>query len=107
VYIIPFQVSETEYSVFLVLNDGNIDRIKAYDPAEFAPEKVGKEFYPFKLKNIVVGYCTDEEERELKTLRDYRAVQTFLRRLSRGFKYKPESGDSDEPYQSQIPKDPK
>lgn len=51
---IPFQVSDTHYSVVLVLQDDNIERIKSCDPAVFESGKVLVE--PFKsLKLCVQG----------------------------------------------------
>jgi hypothetical protein len=35
-YGVPFAISDTEYSIFLILLDENIDRIKAYGPASFS-----------------------------------------------------------------------
>ena len=94
---IPFQESPTEFSVFVCLKDENIDRIKSYDPAEISADKFGP-YSKLRLKTVIVGYVTDDEERQLLRA-DKRDIPQLLKQLSRGFKFKPEHGDMDGPYQ--------
>ena len=37
---IPVRLNETEYVLFIALQDANIERIKQYDPVEVVPEKL-------------------------------------------------------------------
>jgi hypothetical protein len=94
---IAFQVSPTEFNVFVCLKDDNLARIRAYDPAEIDAAK----FLPYaslKMRTVIVGYATDAEEAELQHA-PQKDVPGLLEKLSRGFAFKPESGDSDLPYE--------
>ncbi|TAL03527.1 MAG: hypothetical protein EPO08_03915 [Rhodospirillaceae bacterium] len=96
--MIPFQVSATEYSVFVCLQDENIERMRQYDPAEVTLNKIG---FPGKLKDVIIGYGTDEDfERISRALNSGTDVRAVLRTLSRGFRYRPDQGDHDGPYLS-------
>lgn len=97
-YTIPFQVSPTEFSVFVVMRDENIDRIKAYDPAEVRSEKFGLPWVHLKLKDVIIGYCTAEEEVEIKAITSPEQTVEMLKKLSRGWAYRPEAGDHDLDY---------
>lgn len=93
---IPFQVSETEYSIFVVLENDNLDRLKAYDPAEIVLTKFPPAWQALKLKVVVIGYATPEEAARLQDPKaDTRAL---LRQLCRGFAFRPDRGDTNARY---------
>jgi hypothetical protein len=107
---IPFQVSATEYSVYIGLGDDNIERVRQYDPAEVVLSQLGEPFQRLKLKDIVVGYCSEDDFKKVQEI--YHAEPTnagmkkALRYLTRGYKFRPEFGDHDGPPLS-IKIDPK
>jgi hypothetical protein len=65
---IPFQVSATEYSVYIGLGDDNIERVRQYDPAEVVLSQLGEPFQRLKLKDIVVGYCSEDDFKKVGDL---------------------------------------
>lgn len=94
-FVIPFQVNATEYSIFVALQDDSLARMKEYDPAEVNLNKLG--FEKLKLKDVIIGYATDADFQECMKLANGGDVRILLRRLSRGFLFRPEAGDYDGP----------
>ena len=92
--VVPFQVSAAAYSIFVVLEDENIERIKAYDPAEVTTSKMAG-FADLHLDTVIVGYASGAEIAELTAITDPRELPAFLRKLSRGFRFRPDRGDYD------------
>lgn len=39
--VIPFATSQTDFNVFVALEQDNIARMQAYDPAQIEPRKMG------------------------------------------------------------------
>jgi hypothetical protein len=103
-YVIPFQLNASQYSVFIVLQEENLERIRQYDPAEVSLAKVHElqpqRFEGLKLKDVLIGYGTDADVREALHLLATGAVRQGLQLLSRGFRYRPDAGDHDGPYKS-------
>jgi len=93
--VIPVGVDQKSYSLFVILEDSNIDRIKKYDPAEVTVDKIGSSWSTLKIKDVVIMYASQEEVMEISQSRNPIAL---LRKLSRGFVYRPELGDNDDPY---------
>jgi hypothetical protein len=96
--VIPFALSDREYSIFVLLGPENLDRIKAYDPAEVSiPKMAASETTRGRtLRDVIIGYATDAEAAAI--LKPGADVGAVLRHLSRGFRYRPDRGDSDDPY---------
>src|SRR5262245_19621931 len=99
---IPLRINPQEYLLFIALQDANIERIKAYDPAEVVPAKFGGEWKNLKLKEIHITYATADDERMITALCKEGKVKEALQHLCRGFKYKPTMGDHDGMYGSAI-----
>jgi hypothetical protein len=97
--VLPFQLNSAEYSMFVILEDDNIERIKAYDPAEVNVPKMG-DWTRLKLRDVIITYATPQEVAEFTKLCTQDKALEAMRLLSRGFKYKPEAGDHDRPYTS-------
>jgi len=98
---IPLRISETEYSIFLVLGDDNLERIRAYDPAELSVPKVvaqNPRIARLTLKDVVICYATLAENEELIRLAGEAKFVEALRKLTRGFRYRPKEGDHDGAY---------
>lgn len=96
--IIPFRCSETEYTLLIVMQDGNIERLKSYDPAEVPMDQMPTELTEgLKLRNVVLAYATREEVQKIVTDTQLGMPLTgILKMLSRGWKYRPECGDDKE-----------
>lgn len=94
--VIPFAIGATEYSVFIVLQDENIERIKDYDPAEVPNvSRLPSELQELRLKDVLVGYATDEDVAFIERCAREGRPADGLRHLSRGFRYRPDHGDHD------------
>jgi hypothetical protein len=96
--ILPFAVGPGMCSIFVLLGDENIERIKEYDPAEVTLNKLPEPWVHMKVKDVVIGYATDAESLELVSCRDSESRQEALKRLMRGWKFRPDKGDNDDPY---------
>jgi len=96
--VIPIQSSQNEFDIFVVLEDLNIERIKAYDPAELRVGALPPIWQRLKVKTITLLYATKEEVEDLKATNDEKALTSVLSHLSRGFQYRPDKGDYDGPY---------
>lgn len=97
---IPLQVNPAQYDLFIILEDENIERIKKYDPAEVVGKNLPPQWSSTKIRNIMILYANAEEVKRLALITDTNDAVNQLKELSRGWKYKPEEGDNDEPYQS-------
>ena len=99
---IPVRLNETEYVLFIALQDANIERIKQYDPAEVVLEKLGGDWAKLALKQIHITYATEEDERTITELFREGNVRDAVRFMRRGFKYQPTMGDHDGTYDSAL-----
>ena len=97
---LPLQVSMTHYDLFLILEDDNLERIKAYDPAEVALRRLPPAWHKLTVRNIQLCYATAEELKLLMGATNIVEVVKRLKVLSRGWQFKPEQGDSDASYQT-------
>jgi len=95
--VIPWQVDATHYSVMIVLQDGNIDRMRAYDPVEIPLSMMGPTFAGLELRDVTVTYATDADLREVERLAQQGEIRDALRYLTRGFRFRPDRGDHDGP----------
>lgn len=97
---IPFELGGGEFSVFVVLEAENLDRMKANDPAQINVWKMGEPYTRLHLRDVIIASPTAEDV--AKALQMARAGQTrkAFEFLSRGFVFKPGEGDSDLPYTS-------
>ncbi len=98
--VLPFQISRTEYSIFVALPQDSIDRMRAYDPAEVTIAKLGGRYADLKLKDLIIGYATaDDEKAVMKIIREENDPRKALKFLTRGFRYRPDMGDHDKSYE--------
>jgi len=99
-FVIPFQINQREYSIFIALQHDNLERIAAYDPAEVQMDKIPLKFARLRLKDILIGYSTEDELRQVLQLLEAGQSRDALKLLARGFAFKPNAGDHDGPYLS-------
>lgn len=95
---IPVARKDNTYDVFIVMGNENLRRIVSHDPAEMDTLKLGHPWNTMKLRTVVMMFGTDEEREDLLKCKNHKDVQDALKKLSRGFKYRPEMGDHDGPY---------
>jgi hypothetical protein len=92
------------YSITVVLENDNIDRMWKYDPASVVLASLGRPWSELKLKDLVITYATEEEKGRVLEMCASGQVIDALRLLSRGFQFRPDQGDYDGPYVSGLPK---
>lgn len=95
--VIPWQVDATHYSLMIVLQDGNIERLREHDPVEVPLTMLGPKFAGLQLRDVTVTYATDEDIREVERLGQQGDIRDALRYLTRGFRFRPDRGDHDDP----------
>ena len=99
--VIPFQISASEYNVFILLGPENLERIQAHDPAQMDITRMEPNWRRLRLHTVLIGYGTKKEEAEvIRYVQAGGKVMDALQHLSRGFQFRPDKGDSDEPYTS-------
>jgi|SRR5215471_735312 len=96
--VIPIPLSPSRYNVFIALEEKNLERMKAHDPAQFEPAKMGLPFSAMELNTILIGYATQDDIEEARKMVAEGKGHEIPRRMSRGFQFRPEAGDSDGPY---------
>jgi len=99
--MIPFEVGRGEYSVFVILEAENVERMKANDPAQLNIWKMPNPYSRLKLRDVIVSTPAPEDIAEAVLLIRSGKPGDALKFLSRGFQFKPKEGDSDLPYQPQ------
>lgn len=97
--VLPLQISETEYSTVVILEDENIERIKQHDPAEVHTKLLIDQFSSRELKSVMIAYVSPSEKDELVTFLKQGDLSKALTMLSRGFQFRPDKGDNDNPYE--------
>lgn len=96
--VLPYQINETEFNVFIALMKDGLERIKEYDPAEIKVDKLGADFQDLKLKTIYVGYATKGDLAKATQLAEQGREKDIINFLARGWKIK--HGDRDDAYES-------
>lgn len=97
---IPFEIGGGEFSVFVVLEAENLDRMKANDPAQINVWKMGEPYTRLKLRDVIIASpSADDAAKALAMIRSGQPRKA-LEFMSRGFAYRPDKGDSDLPYTS-------
>jgi hypothetical protein len=98
--LIPFEVGGGEFSVFVVLEGENLERMKANDPAQINVWKMGEPFARLKLRDVMITSPSADDVAKALVLIRGGQPRKAMEFLSRGFKYQPDRGDSDLPYTS-------
>lgn len=97
--LLPLQVDARHYVLYIGFDDGEFDRLRAYDPGELYLEKLGEPWTRLELQRIFIGYCNAADLLEVQRLtqppnpRPRAAIQYLMR----GWRYRPEVGDHDGP----------
>ena len=66
--LIPFQVDEDRFNVFVVIEDENWQRMQAFDPAQFALAKLPEEWQRLKLDTVIIGYASERDLLHVRAL---------------------------------------
>lgn len=102
-FCLPIAISPTEYALYVFLQNENLERMRKYDPAEVKLAHLGDAFRDLKLKEVIIGFATDEDFERVMELCQAGKPKEALRHLTRGFRYRPDQGDHDGPYLSVKP----
>lgn len=101
--LVPFETKQGEFNVFAILEDTNIERLKKFDPAQIDVKKMGQPWSSMRLNTVVIGYCPPADRQLIDNLFARGQAARAIEFLSRGFEYRQDLGDTDEPYKSQYP----
>lgn len=99
-FVMPFSVGAGQFSVMVVIEAGNIERLKANDPAEVSIAKLGPPWIDLMLKDVLIVMPTPEDAARAMAMATSGNGPAALRFLSRGFAYRPDKGDNDKPYET-------
>jgi len=102
VLLLPFQLNDREYSVFVVLQDDNLSRLREHDPAEVNIGKMGQPWSALKLRDVIIGYASETDTADVYRLCEANRSDEALKYLSRGFAFHPDRGDHDDAYPSAL-----
>jgi hypothetical protein len=100
-FVMPFQVTDTEYSIYVGFTQDSMQRMMAYDPAELQLSKLPLDRFRelgLTLKDIVFGFCSEQDqEHAMKLMQEADDPRPGLQYLTRGFVFRPRMGDHDGP----------
>jgi hypothetical protein len=99
--MIPFEVGNGQFSVFVILETENLERMKANDPAQLNMWKFPTPYSGLKLRDVIVSTPTVEDTSKALGMIRRGDPAAALEYLSRGFKFKPKEGDNDLPYRAE------
>lgn len=94
--VIPAQFSETEYHLFVVLDDNGVERIRLHDPGEVPMDKMAPPFDKLVLRKFVLCYASPKEMKKIAELGAAKDLASIIKLLTGGFRYRPEMGDNDQ-----------
>jgi hypothetical protein len=77
-------------TLVIVLDKGNVERMKLADPAEIPLRQTGR-----RLVNPLVLVCYEDDTPEFVRLVQGGDVKAIIKHLQRGWKFQPERGDHD------------
>jgi hypothetical protein len=98
---LPFRINDTEYSLFVVFEDENIERIREQDPAEVHLPLLGDRWYKeLRLRDVIITYANAEDLKTFHDLCMQDKAREAMQFLCRGFRYRPDRGDNDAMYRS-------
>jgi hypothetical protein len=98
--VIPFNFGEGWYSIMIVLQEGNVSRIRAHDPAVVQVADIMAHVPSTSmghLRDVIVTYATAEDIAYVERCADEGRPSDGLKRLTRGYRYRPDLGDHDGP----------
>ena len=79
--LLPVQLhGDDEFTLFVLLEDENIDRIKEHDPAEVTVQKLGGKWADLKVRDICITYLAPGEAQKFMDLCKVNRVQEALRK---------------------------
>lgn len=99
---LPVRISDSEMDLYVILETENLDRMRAYDPAEIVHSALGEKWKDLALRKVVLMFATAADLRTIMPPLENGDPLTALRYLSRGWRYRPESGDHDRNYDSLL-----
>lgn len=97
--LIPFPVSDEEYSVFVILEPENIKRMADNDPAQINIWKLPEPFSKMRLRDVILSSPSLQDAATAEGMIAKGRGAAAMEFLSRGFQFKPKEGDNDLPYQ--------
>lgn len=89
---------DQRYDLCVILQDDNIARMKTYDPAELLTANLPQIYQSRKIRNVIIMYATEEEVPRITAMCRAGQIKEALKYLSRGWVFRPEAGDNDDPY---------
>lgn len=96
--VIPFAISETEFSILIGLDEKSIERIRNYDPAAVIMSHIAHGgFRDKKLKDISITFASEDDIAHILPLVNNNKTLEALQYLTRGFVFRPDKGDYDGP----------
>jgi hypothetical protein len=98
--LLPVQTSPTSYTLFIVLEDTNLERLREHDPAQVELSKMTPPWPSLHLDDFVIAYAAVEEVKLFKELVQADRVGDAVGMLSRGFRFRPDKGDHESGYVS-------
>lgn len=90
---LPMEIAPGVYSIFLILEAENIERMKMNDPAEFNMYKLPPPWSEMTLRDIVILTPSAEDLAVAMKLFDEDKGAEAMKFLSRGYRFRPELGD--------------
>ncbi len=97
-FLIPIAKSTQQNVLLVVLEEENLTRLRAYDPGEVNLTKLPAPWCDKRFDQIQICYIAEADRAQLFALLQSGNVGEAVRMLVRGWTYRPEEGDHDQPY---------
>lgn len=91
--IIPLKLNEAEYSLFVVLEQDNLARMRENDPAEITLSKLPDEFKVLRLRDLIITTPSVKDLNEAMEMVKNNDFRSALKHLTRGWYFRKEMGD--------------
>lgn len=97
---IPIRRSAHTFDLVIILECDNVDRMRAQDPCEVDIGKFPAMYHSMRIQGVLVAYATPEESIQISVMAGRQDVESIMKLLLRGWKFQPELGDQDGPYET-------
>ena len=97
--VIPIELKDGGYDLMIVLEADNLSRMRENDPAIVELDKLVGPWQGRELREIHIVAPTAEDLVKAITMAKERKLIAALKFLERGWLFRPEQGDHNQPYQ--------
>jgi hypothetical protein len=96
--LVPIKRDDGSYTLFIILDDSGLDRLKDHDPSHLEIHRMGEPWVSLKMNDCMIVYATQEELFQIDHCPTGKEIVELLKHMTRGWKHRPDLGDHDGDY---------